>query len=166
MNILVDSKIKLIYITKPEFFQEYYIMNITKRAKNVEQKWVHIDAADKVLGRLATKIAKILTGKNKEYYSRDMICGDFVVVTNADKIKVTGNKLDNKIYYWHSGYPGGLKQKNLAEMLKTKPEYVLSHAVSGMLAKNKLRAKLIKNLKVYTGTEHPHKAQKCITIEL
>ncbi len=141
-------------------------MNITKRAKNIEQKWCHFDANNKVLGRLATRIANILTGKNKEYYSADIICGDFVVVTNAEKIKLTGNKLEDKYYRWHTGHPGGIKEKNAKNMLKTKPEFVIQNAVKGMLPKNKLRDKLLTNLKIYTGEVHPHQAQKPVTIEL
>ena len=141
-------------------------MNITERAKNVKQDWYHINAENKVLGRLATKIAEILTGKNKPIYSHDIVCGDFVIITNADKVKLTGNKLDKKLYRWHSGFPGGLKEKTAGDMLARKPEFLIMHAVKGMLPNNKLRARFLKNLKIYTGENHPHKAQKPKTIEV
>ncbi len=141
-------------------------MNITKRAKNIEQKWYLINAENMVLGRLATRIAVILRGKNKAIFSPDIICGDYVVVTNADKIKLTGNKLEKKLYRWHTGHPGGLKERKAGEMLEEKPEYLIIHAVKGMLPKNKLRDKLLKNLKVYAGEAHSHKAQKPIPLDL
>ena len=141
-------------------------MNITKRAKDIKQQWYLVDAENKVLGRLATRIADILMGKKKEYYSHDIVCGDYVVVTNAKKIKLTANKLEKKVYRWHTGYPGGLKERTAGEILERKPEYLLIHAVKGMLPKNKLRAKLLKNLKVYVGEEHPHSAQQPEILEL
>ncbi|MBU1076796.1 MAG: 50S ribosomal protein L13 [Spirochaetes bacterium] len=141
-------------------------MNITKRAKNVEHKWYLIDAKDQVLGRLSTKIADILSGKNKEYYSPDTICGDYVIVINVDKIRLTGNKLETKLYRWHSGHPGGLKEKKAGEMLKKNPRYMMLQSVKGMLPRNKLRDKLIRYLKVYSGEEHEHKAQKPIKVEM
>ncbi len=141
-------------------------MNITKRAKNIKQQWWLINAENKILGRLATRIADILTGKRKVYYSHDIVCGDCVIVINAEKVELTGNKIEKKIYQWHTGYPGHLKERNAREMLKRKPEYLLIKAVTGMLPKNKLQAKLLKNLKVYAGEKHPHKAQEPILLEI
>ncbi len=140
-------------------------MKITKRPKNIKQEWYVINAENMVLGRLATRIANILTGKKKAYYSHDVPCGDFVVVINAGKIRLTANKLKTKIYYWHTGYPGGLKSKTAEEMMKKKPEFPLIHAVTGMLPKNKLRAIYLKNFKVYAGAEHPHRAQQPILMD-
>lgn len=126
----------------------------------VEQKWYLVDAADVVLGRLATKIATYLRGKNKAVFTPHIDTGDFIIVVNADKVKVTGKKLDNKIYYSHSGYPGGLKAETLKDRLSTKPESVIMDAVWGMLPKGRLGRAQLKKLKVYRGSEHPHKAQK------
>lgn len=141
-------------------------MNITKRAKNVTAQWWLLNAENKILGRLATRIADILAGKRKVYYSHDIVCGDFVVVINAEKIKLTGNKMEIKKYRWHTGYPGHLKEKRAEEMLKRKPGYLITHAVKGMLPKNKLRAILLKRLKVYAGETHPHEAQQPMLLEL
>jgi large subunit ribosomal protein L13 len=127
---------------------------------DVEQKWIIIDASGHTLGRLATQIARLLTGKDKPSYSTHVVGGDVVVVTNAAKIKVSGNKLTDKMYYRHSGYPGGLKEANLAELLQKDPTEVITHAVTGMLPKNKLQPIMLKNLKVYAGSEHPHAPQQ------
>lgn len=126
---------------------------------DIKRNWYVIDAQDKVLGRMATRIARLLIGKHKSQYSPHVDCGDFVVVLNADKFKVTGTKLEDKIYYRHSFYPGGLKAINLKLMLEKNPKKILYHAVSGMLPKNKFRSRRLKRLKLYLGTEHPHKAQ-------
>lgn len=126
----------------------------------VERKWYVIDAKGKVLGRLATEIARILRGKHKPTFTPHVDTGDFVIVVNADKVKVTGRKLKQKIYYNHSLYPGGLKRRTLEEMLATKPTEVIRRAVWGMLPHNRLGRKLIKKLKVYAGPDHPHAAQK------
>lgn len=125
----------------------------------VQQKWWLINADGLILGRLATEIAVLLRGKNKPQFAPSVDTGDFVVVVNAEKIKVTGNKLEDKIYYHHSQYPGGIKEKKLKEMLETKPEEVIRKAVWGMIPKNKLGRAIIKKLKVYRGPEHPHQAQ-------
>jgi len=130
------------------------------KAEEVTRKWWLIDAEGQVLGRLATTIARLLRGKDKPEFTPFMDTGDFVVVINAEKIKVTGRKLDDKIYYRHSGYPGGLKARTLREMLAKKPEEVIRHAVWGMIPKNRLGRKLIKKLKVYRGPNHPHEAQQ------
>ena len=124
-----------------------------------EKKWHLVDADGEILGRLATKIATILMGKHKHSYSPHIDNGDYVVVINAEKVRVTGKKLKQKIYYSHSGYPGGLKEITLGELLKKHPERVIIYAVEGMLPKNKLGRKMIKKLKVYAGPTHPHKAQ-------
>jgi len=124
-----------------------------------------VDAADKVLGRLASRIARILIGKNKAQYTPHLDCGDFVVIINADKFRVTGKKLKDKIYYSHSFFPGGLKQINLENMLEKHPGRAIYHAVSGMLPKNRLRAKRLKRLKIYTSPDHPHKAQAPTKVE-
>ncbi|MBC7362739.1 MAG: 50S ribosomal protein L13 [Candidatus Aminicenantes bacterium] len=125
----------------------------------IQQKWWLINAEGKILGRLATEIAVLLRGKKKPQFAPNVDTGDFVVVINAEKIKVTGNKLEDKIYYSHSLYPGGLKEKKLKDMLETKPEEVIRKAVWGMIPKNRLGRAIIKKLKVYRGPEHPHQAQ-------
>lgn len=130
------------------------------KAEEVGKKWWLINADGQVLGRLATTIARLLRGKNRAEFTPFMDTGDFVIVINAEKIKVTGRKLDEKIYYGHSGYPGGLKAKTLRELLTKKPEEVIRHAVWGMIPKNRLGRKLIKKLKVYRGPNHPHEAQQ------
>ncbi|HHY18711.1 MAG TPA: 50S ribosomal protein L13 [Firmicutes bacterium] len=123
-------------------------------------KWYLIDAEGQTLGRLASQIASIIRGKNKPTYTPHADTGDFVVVINAEKINVTGNKLNNKIYYNHSGYAGGLKKRTLKEMLEKKPEEVLRKAIWGMLPHNKLGRKQMGKVKIYAGPEHPHEAQK------
>lgn len=129
------------------------------KKEEVQQKWWLINADGQILGRLATEIAVLLRGKNKPQFAPSADVGDFVVVVNAEKIRVTGNKLEDKIYYHHSQYPGGIKEKKLKEMLETKPEEVIRKAVWGMIPKNKLGRAIIKKLKVYRGPEHPHQAQ-------
>ena len=130
------------------------------KSGNVEKKWHLVDAEDKVLGRLAVKIATILSGKNKAQYSPNADLGDFVVVVNAEKVKVTGNKFSQKNYYHHTGYPGGLKTKSFEKMQEDSPEKIIEKAVKGMLPKNKLSNRIIKKLKVYSGSVHPHIGQQ------
>ena len=125
----------------------------------VERSWVIFDASDKVLGRFATKIADKLRGKDKPTYTPHVDGGDFVVVINAEKLKVTGNKAEQKKYYKHSLYPGGLKEKSYKEVLENNPERIIENAVKGMLPKNKLGKSMIKKLKVYSGSKHPHESQ-------
>jgi large subunit ribosomal protein L13 len=132
----------------------------------VSQRWLVVDAQDQVLGRLATRLARILSGKEKPVFTNHVDTGDFVVVVNAEKIRLTGQKLDDKIYYRHSGYPGGIKGMSAREMLERKPEQVVKTAVKGMLPKNRLGTKMLSKLKVYAGPEHPHEAQKPERIEL
>jgi len=129
------------------------------KPREIEQSWYVVDAEGETLGRLATEIADVLRGKRKPAYTPHVDTGDFVVVVNAEKIHVTGNKLEQKIYYRHSGYPGGLRQRTLAEQLQRRPEEVIRKAVKGMLPKNRLAAAQLKKLKVYAGPEHPHQAQ-------
>jgi large subunit ribosomal protein L13 len=136
------------------------------KQSEVDQKWIIIDAKGKTLGRLATQIARLLTGKDKPSYSPHVVGGDVVVVINAAKISVTGNKMTDKMYYRHSGYPGGLKEASLAEVLQKDPAEVIIHAVSGMLPKNKLQAIMLKNLKVYASEEHPHAPQQPIELKV
>ena len=125
----------------------------------IERRWLVVDAQGQTLGRLATRIADALRGKGKPQFTPHVDTGDFVVVVNAEKIAVTGKKLDEKIYYRHSGYPGGLKQRTLREQLERRPTEVIRIAVKGMLPKNKLAARQLTKLKVYAGPEHPHTAQ-------
>jgi len=127
---------------------------------DVERRWYLFDAKDAVLGRLAVKIANRLRGKNKPIFTPNCDTGDFIIVVNAEKVKLTGKKLDNKIYYSHSGYPGGIKAETARARLSRCPEKVITEAVWGMIPKGRLGRAMIKKLKVYRGSEHPHKAQK------
>ncbi|MCX6804641.1 MAG: 50S ribosomal protein L13 [Patescibacteria group bacterium] len=133
---------------------------------DVDQKWYQIDATGLTLGRLSTKVAEMLMGKLKPSYSPNIITGDIVIITNCAKIKVTGNKLTDKFYYRHSGFPGGLTETSLKEMLEKHPSRVIEHSVAGMLPKNKLRTQMLKNLKVYKSGDHNHEAQKPELIKL
>ncbi|MFA5801775.1 MAG: 50S ribosomal protein L13 [Thermoleophilia bacterium] len=130
------------------------------KPSTIERNWLVVDAKDQRLGRLATRIADNLRGKTKPDYTPNIDTGDFVVVVNASRIAVTGRKMENKIYYRHTGYPGGLKQRTLAEMMTKRPEHVIRLAVKGMLPKNRLGRAQLKKLKIYAGPEHPHEAQK------
>ncbi len=129
------------------------------KASEIKREWHVIDASGKVLGRLATQVASLLMGKHKPMFSPNLDTGDFVVVLNAEKVQVTGNKVKQKVYYRHSGYPGGLKSATLEKMMSTNPTRVIEHAVKGMLPHNRLGAKMFKKLKVYAGDAHPHLAQ-------
>ena len=129
------------------------------KAADIKREWHLVDASDEVLGRLSTHIAALLMGKHKPLFCRNLDVGDFVVVLNADKVRVTGNKMKQKMYYRHSGYPGGLKTTSLETMMQTYPTRVIEHAVKGMLPKNRLSAGMMKRLKVYAGEEHPHEGQ-------
>lgn len=126
----------------------------------VEKKWWLIDADGKILGRLATEVATLLRGKHKPQFSSFLDTGDFVIIVNAEKIKMSGRKLEQKMYYSHSGYPGGIKTKTLRELMDEKPEDVIKKAVWGMIPKNKLGRAVYKKLKVYRGPDHPHEAQR------
>lgn len=129
------------------------------KPEEIVRRWYVVDATDQTLGRLATQIANVLRGKGKPLYTPHLDCGDFVIVINAEKIRVTGHKLDEKFYHHHSGYPGGLKTISLRNQLKQHPDRVISEAVRRMLPKNLLAIKILKKLKVYAGPEHPHAAQ-------
>ena len=132
----------------------------------VEREWLLVDATDMVLGRLASEVAQILKGKRKPAYTPHVDTGDFVVVINADKIRLTGNKANTKNYYSHSGYPGGLKEVSFARMMAKHPERVIEKAVKGMLPKNTLGRAMGKKLKVYAGPAHPHAAQKPVDYQI
>ena len=136
------------------------------RPQEIEREWLVVDAQGQTLGRLATHIAAVLRGKHKPLYTPHLDCGDFVIVVNADKIQVTGKKMDQKIYYRHSGYPGGLKQIVLRRQMERHPERVIESAVRGMLPKNRLGRKMFKKLKVYAGPTHPHQAQQPRAMQL
>lgn len=132
----------------------------TPKPGDVERTWHVIDATDVVLGRLATQVATLLRGKHKATFAPHVDGGDFVIVINADKVALTGNKRETKLAYRHSGYPGGLRSVTYAELLAKRPERAVEKAVRGMLPKNSLAAQQLSKLKVYTGTEHPHAAQQ------
>ena len=134
----------------------------TKHANEatVKRDWYVVDGANQTVGRMCAKIAAILRGKNKAYYTPHVDCGDFIVVINADKVKFTGNKLEDKMYLTYSGYPGGQRGEKAGNLLARRPEVVIERAVKGMLPKNRLGRKMYKKLFVYAGTEHPHGAQK------
>ncbi len=134
--------------------------------EKIERKWFVVDAAGKTLGRLSSEIAKVLRGKNKPVFTPHEDTGDYVIVVNAEKIRVSGKKLDQKIYYHHSEYVGGMKETDLKTMLARKPEKVIELAVKGMLPKGSLGRRMIKKLFVYAGAEHPHQAQKPEVMEV
>ena len=131
----------------------------TAKPGEIQREWFLVDAEGQTLGRLATRIADMLRGKGKPAYTPHVDTGDFVIVVNAEKVHVTGQKLDQKIYYRHSGYPGGLRERTLREQLERRPEEVLRKAVKGMLPKNKLASAQLRKLKIYAGPDHPHAAQ-------
>ncbi len=130
------------------------------RQDEVEQKWHLVDADGKTLGRVASQIAHLLRGKHKPIFTPNVDCGDYVVVINADKVKVQGKRNELKTYFHFTGYPGGATTEQFKELIKTRPERVVEHAVKGMIPHNRLGARIIKKLKVYRGAQHPHKAQK------
>ncbi len=138
----------------------------TVRKGDIKREWYVVDAQGKILGRFASEIAKILRGKHKPIYVPHLDCGDHVIVVNAEKVRVTGKKLDQKFYYRHSGYPGGLKSISLRDQLQKHPTRVLEAAVRGMLPKNRLGRAMIKKLKVYASSSHPHQAQQPKVLEL
>ncbi|HTB48821.1 MAG TPA: 50S ribosomal protein L13 [Verrucomicrobiae bacterium] len=133
---------------------------------DVTRKWYVVDASEAPLGRVATRVATLLTGKGKPQFTKHIDCGDFVVIINAQDTVATGGKLNKKMYYSHSNYPGGLKEASLAEKLEKDPTFAITHAVRGMLPANKLRDERLKRLKVYAGAEHQHAAQKPETISI
>lgn len=129
------------------------------KKSDIERQWHVVDVSDEILGRVSTRMASLLMGKHKPLFCRNMDVGDFVVVINADKVKVTGDKARQKTYYRHSGYPGGLKSISYERMMQTHPTRIIEHAVKGMLPHNRLGARMIRRLKVYTGDKHPYLAQ-------
>ena len=135
-------------------------------AQNVERKWYVVDADGMVLGRLASQVANILRGKNKPTYTPNVDTGDYVIIINADKVIMTGKKLDQKVYYHHSGFVGGMKETKFRKLLAEKPEFAIRRAVTGMLPKGPLGRQMAKKLKVYAGAEHEHAAQNPVKIEL
>ena len=139
---------------------------VSTRPQDVDRTWFVLDAEDKTLGRLATEIAHRLRGKHKPEYTPHVDTGDYIVVVNAEKIRVTGNKFNDKMYYRHSGYPGGIKEMNFKDMQDRHPERIVEKAVKGMLPKNPLGRAMFKKLKVYSGAEHPHAAQQPQPLEI
>jgi large subunit ribosomal protein L13 len=135
------------------------------KSEDIKRNWVLVDAKGRNLGRLATEISQLILGKHKPEYTPGVDLGDFVVVINAEQIEVTGKKMDDKYYYRVSGYQGGLKKINLRNQLEKRPEYVVEHAVKGMLPHNRLGRRLNKKLKVYAGPDHPHHAQKPVPVK-
>lgn len=129
------------------------------KASEIERGWHVIDAADQVLGRLATRVTRLLMGKHKPIFTRNLDTGDYVIIINADKVRVTGNKAKQKVYYRHSGYPGGLKTITYEKLMETKPTRIIEHAVKGMLPHTKLGNSMMKKLRVYVGDTHPHVGQ-------
>ncbi len=136
------------------------------KTEDIDRRWYIVSAEDQHLGRLASRVAAVLRGKHKPTYTPNADCGDFVIITNADKIQVTGNKETQKMYYRHSGYPGGLKAESFKHFLNRAPEKVLRKAVEGMLPHTVLGRKMLRKLKVYAGTEHPHEAQQPQELEV
>lgn len=149
-----------------KIWEEFNVSTYMAKPADVERNWYVIDATDMVVGRLATQVATMLRGKHKPTYTPHVDTGDYIIVVNTDKMVFTGKKLDQKIYYRHSGYPGGLKETTARRMMQTKSNDVLYHAVRGMLPKGPLGNKMIKKLHIYTGTEHEHAAQKPVAFEV
>jgi len=150
------------WIIKPFFRMGTFML----RREEVKRQWYIVDAKDKILGRLASQIAIRLMGKHKPTYTPNIDAGDYIIVINADKVKLTGNKLDKKRYYWHSGYMGGLKSVTCRELLERHPERLLRLAVKRMLPKNRLGRRMLKRMKVYAMDSHPHKAQMPIALDI
>jgi large subunit ribosomal protein L13 len=142
------------------------VRTFTPKATDVQRQWYVIDATDVVLGRLATQVATLLRGKHKPIFAPNVDTGDFVIVINADKVALTGNKLEQKKAYRHSGYPGGLRAMSYRELMEKRPDRAVEKAVKGMLPKNSLGRKMVKKLKVYAGSDHPHLAQQPVQYEI
>tara|TARA_B100000579_G_C22697134_1_gene787973 strand:+ start:443 stop:871 length:429 start_codon:yes stop_codon:yes gene_type:complete len=136
------------------------------KASQIDKKWFVVDATNKTLGRLSSKVAQILRGKNKVNYTPHMDMGDFVVIINADKVKLSGKKESSKDYFKHTNYPGGAKNISIKVMMEKKPEFILMNSIKGMLPHNRLGRKILTHLKVYAGNEHPHSSQQPIKLEL
>tara|TARA_B000000475_G_C15846868_1_gene386351 strand:- start:285 stop:722 length:438 start_codon:yes stop_codon:yes gene_type:complete len=142
------------------------LKTFTLKAKDIKKNWYLIDAENQVLGRISSKIAQLIRGKGKPEFTPHLDMGDFVIVINADKVKVSGNKEKNKKYWHHTGFPGGQRETNLSDMRKEFPDRIITNAVKGMLPHNRLGRKMLKNLKVYADANHPHEAQQPIKIDL
>ena len=136
------------------------------KSHEVKRQWYVVDAREQVLGRLATQVATRLKGKHKPIYTPHVDTGDYIVVINADKVHVSGNKEDQKIYHWHTGHPGGIKSRDLKTMRDKSPESIIESAVKGMMPKNKLGREMMSKLKVYAGNEHPHTAQQPVELKI
>tara|TARA_B100000401_G_scaffold427034_1_gene358207 strand:- start:158 stop:586 length:429 start_codon:yes stop_codon:yes gene_type:complete len=136
------------------------------KASEIDKKWFIVDATDKTLGRLSSKVAQVLKGKNKPYYTPHMDMGDFVIIINADKVKLTGKKESTKDYFKHTNYPGGAKNISIKILKEKKPEFILMNSIKGMLPHNRLGKKILTHLKVYAGDVHPHTSQKPVQLEL
>ena len=139
---------------------------VLAKTNEIPAQWHIVDAQGKVLGRLASAVAQLLIGKGKVLYSPHQLCGDFVVIINADKVRVTGRKLEQKVYYRHSGYPGGIRSRTAGELMATKPADVVRFAIKGMLPKNRLGMAMLRRVKIYAGSDHPHEAQIPKPLEL
>ena len=146
--------------------EEIHVKTFMANAQNVERNWYIVDADGMTLGRLASQVAAILRGKNKPTFTPHVDCGDHVIVINAAKVVLTGKKLDQKIYYHHSGYVGGMKETKYRKLLAEKPEFAVKHAVLGMMPKGPLGRQMARKLRVYAGAEHEHEAQKPVVLEL
>lgn len=146
--------------------EEAPLKTFMPKAADITRQWYVVDAEGLVLGRLASEVANILRGKNKPIYTPNVDTGDYVIIVNADKVIMTGKKLDQKIYYHHSGYPGGLKETKYRKLLAEKPEFAVRHAIVGMLPKGPLGRQMAKKLKVYSGPEHEHAAQQPVKLDL
>jgi len=142
------------------------LKTFTLKAKDIKKNWYVIDAENQVLGRLSSKVAQLIRGKEKPEFTPHLDMGDFVIVINAEKVKVSGNKEKDKVYWHHTGFPGGQKESNLSHMREKFPDRIITNAVKGMLPHNRLGRKMLKNLKVYSGTDHPHESQKPVKIDL
>ena len=153
---------KLLIFRKGDIMKNTYM----QKKEDLVRNWYVIDASDKNLGRVATKVAHILRGKHKATFTPHMDCGDFVIIVNADKVNLTGNKLNDKIYYNHSGYTGGLRERTAREMKENYPVEMMERAVKGMLPKGRLGRQMYKKLFVYAGSEHPHTAQQPVELKM
>lgn len=147
-------------------WEEFYVNTYMANKSAVERQWLVIDAEGLVLGRLASQVASMLRGKHKPTFTPHVDTGDYIIIVNADKIRFTGKKLDQKIYYHHTGYPGGLKETTARQMMQRKPEFAIKEAVRGMLPKGPLGYAMLKKLHVYAGAEHKHEAQKPIEFKV
>jgi len=164
----------LVKIARPRFvkiliFRRYGVIlmkTFSAKAHEVKRDWFVVDASDKILGRLATEIARRLRGKHKAEYTQHVDTGDYIIVTNAEKVKVTGRKFKEKLYYNHTGFPGGIKQMTFEKLQQRNPTEIIERAVKGMLPRNPLGREMYRKLKVYVGTDHPHEAQQPVKLEI